>query len=283
MYEWFAIYKETYDADEEDVIDKEHLHPNMHQIVFVTEGEMEISTKGRVYLAKKGSISFISNIEIHSVKVRLFPYKRYIVNIDDSFIRNLQTNKELTTILNLRTEDFEHCVNVVEIMEKLDYYFNELTKENARKKEKDASYVYEAASSLLILILVTLFRAKPEAFPMSIKDMDSIIYKVKEYIDKNYTEEITVNSLSEQFFISQSYLSQNFKQLTGYSPKKYIMLCRIAAARALLYKTNMPINDIAIYVGFNDTSNFIKYFKKETGKTPFQFRKSLNNLASSEN
>ena len=89
--------------------------------------------------------------------------------------------------------------------------------------------------------------------------------------------------MSEQFFISQSYLSQNFKQLTGYSPKKYIMLCRIAAARSLLYKTDMPINDIAMYVGFNDTSNFIRYFKKETGETPFQFRKSLKTLASSKN
>lgn len=53
MYEWSAIYRETYEAEEEDIIDKEHLHPNMHQIVFVTEGEMELSTKGKDYHAKK--------------------------------------------------------------------------------------------------------------------------------------------------------------------------------------------------------------------------------------
>lgn len=283
MYEWSAIYRETYEAEEEDIIDKEHLHPNMHQIVFVTEGEMELSTKGKDYHAKKGSISFISNIEMHCVKVKAFPYKRYIVNMDESFIQNIQMSKELTSILNLRTDNFEHCVNVVEIMDELDCFFSKLVKESMNKKDKNVPYIYENASSLLILVLITLFRAKPEAFPMPTKDMDSIIYKVKEYIDNNYTEEITVNSLSEQFFISQSYLSQNFKQLTGYSPKKYIMLCRIAAARSLLYKTDMPINDIAMYVGFNDTSHFIRYFKKETGETPFQFRKSLKTLASSKN
>ena len=66
MYEWSAIYRETYEAEEEDIIDKEHLHPNMHQIVFVTEGEMELSTKERTTMPK-GSISFISNIEMHCV------------------------------------------------------------------------------------------------------------------------------------------------------------------------------------------------------------------------
>ena len=119
MYEWSAIYRETYEAEEEDIIDKEHLHPNMHQIVFVTEGEMELSTKGKDYHAKKGSISFISNIEMHCVKVKAFPYKRYIVNMDESFIQNIQMSKELTSILNLRTDNFEHCVNVVEIMDDL--------------------------------------------------------------------------------------------------------------------------------------------------------------------
>ena len=281
MYEWSAIYKETNDATREE-IDKEHMHPNMHQIVFVTEGEMELNTRGRDYYAKKGSISFISNIEMHCVKVRSFPYKRYIVNVDESFIRNIQASKELTSILNCRTEDFEHCINVIEILDKLKYLFGELAKETERK-EKENPYNYEAASSLLMLILITLFREKPEAFPMPHKDMDSTIFQVKEYIDNNYIEDITVNSLSEQFYISQSYLTQNLKQLTGYSPKRYIMLCRIAAARSLLYKTDMPISEIAVYVGFNDTSNFIRYFKKETGKTPFQFRKSLKTLASSKN
>lgn len=282
MVEWSAIYKESKDANLEE-IEKQHMHHNMHQLIFIVEGEMKLTTMGKEYTARKGSIIFISNIEMHCVKEIKYPYRRYVIYVPETFIQNIQLTRELTSIFYSRSSDFMHCVSVPEIKDKLTVYFDELVKESKRRHDKSNKYADEVAASYLTLILITLFRNRPDIFPAPLKEIDSTIYKVKEYIDNNFSKEILISDLACMFYLSQSYLCQYFKNLTGYSPKKYIILCRIAAARAHLYNSEKAIGEIAEIVGFSDTNNFIRYFKKETGTTPFQFRKSLRDNASSIN
>lgn len=118
MYELSAIYKESENANWDEIF-KQHIHPNMHQIVYIVEGEMKLTSMGKEYTAKKGSIIFISNIEMHCVKNIKYPYKRYIIYIPDAFIQNIQLSRELTSIFNSRNSEFQHCVYIPELEDKL--------------------------------------------------------------------------------------------------------------------------------------------------------------------
>lgn len=74
--------------------------------------------------------------------------------------------------------------------------------------------------------------------------------------------------------ISKFYLIRLFKELTGTTPYRYIMLIRVDEAKKLLRHTRLSVKEVGEQTGFCDTKNFITNFKKFTGLTPLQFRKN---------
>lgn len=75
--------------------------------------------------------------------------------------------------------------------------------------------------------------------------------------------------------ISENYLSRQVKQHTGRSVGAWIDIVRIIRAKKLLTDTSVPIIDVATAVGLDDQSYFARFFKRETGLTPSDFRKSM--------
>jgi AraC-like DNA-binding protein len=92
------------------------------------------------------------------------------------------------------------------------------------------------------------------------------------YIQQHYRDQITVESITRQFNISKYYFIRLFKQHMGTSPYDYLINYRINKAKMLLNSTDMPIGEIASYVGFLDVCNFIKHFKRQTGIKPTEYR-----------
>ena len=101
----------------------------------------------------------------------------------------------------------------------------------------------------------------------------SIIDSAKEYIVRNYLNELTVPEIAKAVNLSSSYFSKIFKESTAQSPYDYLLSVRLDKAKELLVNSDMPISEIAYRCGFNSTSNFIYFFKKETALSPLQFRK----------
>lgn len=104
---------------------------------------------------------------------------------------------------------------------------------------------------------------------------NSLVNQAIDYIKKNYDKDISIVTLSDQLNISSVYLSQLFKKETGTSPLKFIIEYRIEQAKYLLIKSDEPINNIAIRVGFWEQKYFSRSFKKLTGLTPTQYRKQF--------
>lgn len=101
---------------------------------------------------------------------------------------------------------------------------------------------------------------------------DYVIMKAKEYIKNNYKDDLTLNDVAAHVFLNGNYFSTLFKQKTGITFRNYLRNYRIEKAKELLTTTNFRIYEIALMVGYNEHSHFVRAFKSVTGKNPGQFR-----------
>lgn len=135
---------------------------------------------------------------------------------------------------------------------------------------------YEARlQSHLITLLVEVARyleTEPEDSELE-PTVNQKIFEVIQYLKSNYKNNITLEQLAEDFYISRYYLSRVFKKATGFTIFKYIHSLRILEAQRLLKDTDMKVIEIAEAVGFVNVSNFGKVFKSISEVSPAQYRK----------
>ena len=96
-------------------------------------------------------------------------------------------------------------------------------------------------------------------------------------LDTEYAKDISLRSLTHRLSISQTQLSADFRREIGMSIKQYLIELRIRNAKKLLLSTDLPVNNIAEKVGFMDSRNFSKSFKKHTGLSPREYRRTMGN------
>lgn len=130
-----------------------------------------------------------------------------------------------------------------------------------------------AADALVRLILIRLRRLSPESFPARRGGVDTLADGVRRVLEADLTSKLPLAALGERFHVSVYYLERIFRAQTGYSIGQYRLLCRIAAAREQLAATSRPVAEIAASVGIADVSNFSRYFRRETGCSPLEYRR----------
>lgn len=111
---------------------------------------------------------------------------------------------------------------------------------------------------------------------------NSMVLKVKEFINLNYAYEIGLEETSILFHVNMSYLSTAFKKETGENINEYITKKRIQSAENILTTENVRLPELAKMVGYHDYTYFQKVFKKITGKTPREFKADNYNKKSAE-
>ncbi|UNK16431.1 helix-turn-helix domain-containing protein [Paenibacillus sp. N3/727] len=104
-----------------------------------------------------------------------------------------------------------------------------------------------------------------------------LLHQLKDYIHDQYTNQsISLESIAKHFGISPSYATRFFKDHTGDSLMRYIDGMRMDQAKQLLTTTDLKLKDILDEVGYVDSTNFIRKFKKNEGVTPIQYRNIMN-------
>lgn len=102
---------------------------------------------------------------------------------------------------------------------------------------------------------------------------DSVTGCMKEYVQKHFSEQISLTDISKQLNYSLSYLSIKFKKDTGMNFNDYVQRYRVEQSCTMLKNSNKKIYDIAKAVGYRDLKYFNGIFKKIIGMTPYRFRK----------
>lgn len=95
---------------------------------------------------------------------------------------------------------------------------------------------------------------------------------IRDYLDKHYTEKISLDALAEQFFISKFYLTRVFKEQFGVSINTYVLNLRITKAKQMLRFTDKKLEDIGYQCGLGAPHYFSRIFKQVEGITPSEFR-----------
>ena len=100
---------------------------------------------------------------------------------------------------------------------------------------------------------------------------NSILFKVKNFIESNYSSDISLKELADLFHINASYLTRIFKEQEGESINTFIVKIRIENAKKILETGKVNIEKLAQSVGYEDSTYFFKVFKKVSGMTPREY------------
>ena len=128
-----------------------------------------------------------------------------------------------------------------------------------------------------------IIHASMEALAVAVNKIDEIkeaeeckderLVEILNYIQTNYLD-VTLEDLSEKFYLSKPYLSKYIKEKSGVTFGETVKHVRMKKARALLKSTNMTVENIALSVGYQNVEHFNRLFKKAYKMTPVQYRNS---------
>ncbi|WP_052592466.1 AraC family transcriptional regulator [Aureispira sp. CCB-QB1] len=185
-------------------------------------------------------------------------------NIPLSFIDdlNLFNNYNQNPPLDLNIQQFD----------KLAYYCNEMIacQDNTHK------YKTAATGALLKLFLITCNQicTLPTDNPQQLEASNSILKKFKQLVESNYLTWHSTSDYARALNITPDHLNRTIKSLIGKTAKNYIQARITIAAKRLLYFSDLSSKEIAYQLGFSEPANFSAFFKKNTGLSPSQFKKS---------
>ena len=130
----------------------------------------------------------------------------------------------------------------------------------------------------LSLIKKREFAASPNYNPVPAEFKNKKIEKVVAYINKRYTNNITLDEISSYAAMNPSAFCRYFKDNTGKTLKQYITDMRIGYACKLLADDRLNISEISIECGFDSAVHFNRCFKSVTSVTPTEYRKKILEL-----
>ena len=239
--------------------------PHFHEeyaIGILLEGSQEKYCRRSKHIIHKGKISVINPGEVHSagpVDKNGWSYRMLFVNA--SLLR------EIYTQIMGKQQDYPFFSKLVIDDDKL---FNMVLSLHHILERPDTSLLEKESTFLSVMgkLLQKYTDVKSES--RILKSSGKHINKVKEYLDQNYEEDISLEMLSELTKISPFYLLRLFKKEVGSTPHIYLTQRRIKKAKQFLTSGD-SLSDVAYKTGFVDQSHFTNRFKNIVGITPGQY------------
>ncbi len=224
------------------------------ELLYVIKGSVKTVIDGKEKLLQAGELAFLFSYLTHSYEDA--PDAEVIVLLFEPgntlFTRTLLSKQPSIPFINGKA--FAPILERIVVLE-------------AEGKVKTATGYLNAVIGEL-LELLTLGESKA---------MESdVCVKVLAYCSEHFNREITVRSVAEALYISQSYVSKIFSDKLRYGFREYINALRIDQAKALLEQTERRIEDIMFECGFKNQSSFNRIFQARCGLSPREYRKSLS-------
>ena len=247
-----------------------HWHPEV-EIIYVRSGSLNVIIEGEEYEAAGGSVFFVNPGELHFMgsaipgvdyHTLLFPLEFISFQTDDlletEFLLPLR-NHELLLHHNLSHE--KSCPDIISLI-----------REILSVRQLPNTLNGHFRLRILLLSLIQKIASCGTINPMGSKRNDPMQREILTYLQYNYTEPLRLETLAEQFHLSEKYLSRYFKQHFHLTLTQHL---RLTHACHLLESTSLPVTEVALQSGFPNVSHFIRCFHRTYQMSPLQYRKQL--------
>lgn len=267
----FSIqYKESVNSSQKTY----HIH-DVLEIVLVRSDGVVTMVDDQEFPVKKDTLLIFNHRDLHFNKVSYLdqPYCRYVVYFAPEFVDGLSTAQtNLLECFYFRTFPVPW---IIPLTQKKSDEFSALLDEIINSARQDQVYGSELYTRLLLgefLLKVNLeYRDYHHINTQDNTIKYNQIYQIMDYIHKHYAEDLNLDLLSKQFFISKFQLCKLFKEVTGMSPNQYLIHCRLIKAKELLIE-GILVENVCELTGYNNLAHFSRSFKKNVGKSPKQFQ-----------
>ncbi len=254
----------------------QHLHP-YYEMMFLLAPNATHLIEGVPYNIHMGDFVLLAPSVMHkSVYYKGEPSKRVIIDFmypldkPETADAYKEILKPFHADLPIYRFDFQDQQRLIDILNSLFIFSKE---HKYYGNPADEFYIHNKFQELLY----TFYDLRNKNIYTNDQSYNSIqqkMYEISSYIHTHYDENISLDTLSEQFFISSSYLSREFKHVTGFNLSNYIQLTRIKNAQYQLISSNKKISQIAEECGFSSFSQFNRIFNKISGASPREYRQS---------
>ena len=239
-----------------------HYH-DFHKLIVFISGKVTYHIEGKAYPLKPRDILLVSSGAIHKPEIDpSVPYERYIFWIrDDLSIQQLNTCFQKAT---------DRSFNLVRVDSSIQEHLRDLLSELeiSLKSQEFGSEILSTSLFTQFMIYVNRIFLQNSVIPdRKSYSSDTQVEQLLKYINRNLTEDLSIDLLAEKFFLSKYHMMRKFKNETGYTLHNYITSKRLLLARSLISQ-GTPVMKAASLSGFNDYTTFVRSYKKQFGKAP---------------
>lgn len=250
-----------------------HAH-DFYEVLFCrAAGDVEYLVGAERYRLRKGDIVFIAPGVTHCPilpdRIRE-PYRRDVIRMSEEFVKNIfaleagEAAGEATGSFLLRTAGTQW------------EYLGDLFHWGVAEAESKKNGWEVVVMGNTMQLMIHLYRAITEqsAAPM-VAEKPELLDQVLEYVESHLHQKITLSEVAHHFYVSQSTITQTFRNKLGISFYRCVTQRRLIAAKRLI-EGDKALESIAEQVGFTDYSTFYRAFKQEFGISPRQYRVAHN-------
>lgn len=245
-----------------------HYH-DFDKIIIFLKGNVTYFIEGKAYYLKPWDILLVNHHDIHKPIIDSSEeYERIILWIDNDFISS-QNDKscDITTCFQLADERSFNLIRLdTEFQNRLKMIIKELEL-SLQSEEFGSSLISNALFIQFMVYLNRIFLGDLYLKSDDALKYDKQIENVLNYVNENITNDLSIELLSDKFFISKYYLMHKFKKETGFTLHNYILQKRLMLSYKLIQE-GIPIMKAAEQSGFKDYSSYLRAFKKLFNKAP---------------
>ena len=242
-----------------------------YKILFVFSGDCNLNLNNQSQRCSTDNIILISPnnfIDIESKSKQLLVI--YELSVTTELLDKL-SDEETDLVKSFNTVPFE-CV-VIDASTETTMLIKNILKKLVYLKEDSFEfannlYIKSMLSIVLVLILRSCIYAEPKQKIKKSKPF--LIDDIFSYINNHITEEISLDDLEREFYVSKFHISREFKKATGITLHRYIVKAKLDLCKKLIEEGNTII-DVAHICGIGSYNNLFRAFKKEFGMTPKEY------------
>lgn len=252
-----------------------HYH-DFNKIIIFLSGDVTYIIEGKSYKLKPWDILLVGRHDLHQPIIsEAVPYERMILWLNPVFLEEHNKNNcDLQSCFALAKERKLNLIRTGKL-DISDIKTNLKELEEAIESDAFGSEILKNALFIEFMVRINrLFLSMDMDKGLDDIKFDARVEAILEFINANLDSDLSVDYLSNKFYLNKYYLMHLFKNETGYTLYNYIQKKRAIQAADYI-KKGIQAGEVCSLCGFADYSTFVRTFKKEFNLSPKQYYKSI--------